>query len=277
MAHMRKISFVILTWNSEKTIENCLRSIIRTCRSQNLDYEILIVDNGSIDNTTEIILQNAVSAPVELIRLPKNMGTTRTRNRALRMCTGNIVCILDSDAALLEGDLNAMIDTLCRDSSIGILAPQLIFSDGSIQYSVRKFPSIFEKLSRIPAIILKLPVPAGDVYENFPFREMTDVDYAISACWFIRRELLDIVGFLDERIFYSPEDIDYCIRTWKKGKRIVFYPGFTVLHHVQRITHKNFASKIAFSHFFGLLYYFLKHRYITKPNIKQRDFSAGTR
>ncbi|MHB9028530.1 MAG: glycosyltransferase family 2 protein, partial [Candidatus Latescibacterota bacterium] len=75
---------------------------------------------------------------------------------------------------------------------------------------------------------------------------------------------------------YSPEDVDYCIRTWKKGKRIVYYPEFTVLHHVQRITHKKFFSRIAFSHFFGLLYYFLKHRYVTAPRLKHRRGSAGT-
>ncbi|MHB9030998.1 MAG: glycosyltransferase family 2 protein, partial [Candidatus Latescibacterota bacterium] len=165
---MAKISFVILTWNSEKTIENCIQSITRICRSQNLEYEVRIVDNGSIDNTADIILRNAASAPVELIRLPKNLGTTRTRNRALRNCTGEVICIMDSDAALLEGDLRALTDMLLGDPSIGILAPKLFFSDGAIQYSVRRFPSVFEKLSRIPSIIFKLPLPAGDVYAGFP-------------------------------------------------------------------------------------------------------------
>jgi len=272
---MEKISFVILTWNSEKTIENCLKSITHVCQSQNLEYEIHIVDNGSADNTVPIILGNADSARIHLIRLPKNLGTTRTRNRALRKCTGDIICIMDSDAALLEGDLRALTDTLRGDSSIGILAPRLIFSGGAIQHSARKFPTLFQKLSRIPYIVFKLPLSPEDIYKDFPFPDITDVDYAISACWFLRRELLDTVGFLDERIFYSPEDLDFCIRTWKKGKRIVYYPHFTVLHHVQQITHKNFFSRIAFSHFFGLVYYFLKHRYIIKPRITRRSESSG--
>lgn len=264
---MNKISFVILTWNSVQTIETCLQSVARVCANQDISHEILVVDNGSTDQTVDIILRNAGTIPIQLMRLPKNMGTTVSRNLALRKITGDIICVMDSDAALFEGNIPDLIDTLLSDPSIGILAPRLIFTDETVQPSVRRFPSAFGKFSRIPSIIFKLPLPENDLYPDFPFTRLTDVDYAISACWFFRRELLDTVGYLDERIFYSPEDVDYCIRTWKKGKRIVFYPDFTVLHHVQRITHKSFFGRIALSHLLGLIYYFLKHRYISKPRI----------
>ena len=266
---MKKISFVILTWNSDQTIETCLQSIARICGSQNIPYEVLVVDNGSSDSTVSIVNRNTAAIPIHLIRLPKNRGTTHSRNLALRKCTGDIICVMDSDAALLEGSVRDVADILSSDASIGILAPKLILTDGSVQHSVRKFPSAYGKFSRIPAIIFKLRLPNSDIYRGFPFTRPTDVDYAISACWFFHRKLLDVVGYLDERIFYSPEDVDYCIRTWKMRKRIVFYPYFTVLHHVQRITHKSFFSRIALSHLFGLMYYFLKHRYITTPPIRR--------
>ncbi len=264
---MKILSFVIIAWNSEKTIENCLRSIERCCERWKINYEIFVVDNGSTDSTLEIIRRISQSIPVELIRLSKNLGTTITRNMALRKCTGEIICIMDSDAALLDGKLPDLADMLLYDRSIGILAPKLLFRDGAVQHSVRRFPSIIGKLSRIPAIVFKLQMPTHDAYRDFPFDCIADVDYAISACWFIRRDMLDLVGYLDERIFYSPEDVDYCIRTWKKGKRVVYYPRFTVLHHVQQITHKKFFSRIALSHLLGLLYYFMKHRYAAKPPI----------
>ena len=274
---MKKISFVILTWNSGQTIETCLQSIARICESQTIPYEILVVDNGSSDNTVSIINRNTQAIPIRLIRLLKNRGTTVSRNLALHECTGDFICVIDSDAALLEGNFRDVANILTNDDSIGILAPKLILTDGTVQHSVRKFPSAYGKFSRIPAIIFKLRLPKSDFYTEFPFTLKTDVDYAISACWFFRRELLDTVGYLDERIFYSPEDVDYCIRTWKKGKRVVYYPNFSVLHHVQRITHKSFFSRIALSHLLGLIYYFLKHRYITIPRIKRTspDDSPG--
>jgi len=272
---MHTLSFVILTWNSRPTIGNCLSSIAALCGSQGISYDAYVVDNGSTDGTPSIIESMSASMPVELIRLPHNQGTTVPRNLALKKCRGEFVCVMDSDAAFLEGDLAALLDTLRGDPGIGIIAPRLNFSDGSVQHSVRRFPTLFGKLGRIPAIVLKRKVPADDSYPGFPFDHAADVDYAISACWFFRRDLLDAIGYLDERIFYSPEDVDFCIRVWKAGKRVVYYPSFTVLHHVQRITHRNVFSRIAVSHLLGLLYYFVKHRYIRTPGSLRESTPSG--
>lgn len=272
---MDMLSFVILTWNSEQTIGKCLERIAAVCITQGIEYEVFVVDNGSTDSTAGIIEKTGTCAPINLIRLQNNLGTTRTRNMALRKCQGNTICVMDSDAALLDGDLQALLTTLWNDPSIGILAPKLLFSARTVQRSVRKFPSMLGKFRKIPAIIFRRRVPEDDVYTGFPFDAVTDVDYAISACWFFRRDLLDTIGYLDERIFYSPEDVDFCIRTWKANKRVVFYPYFTVLHHVQRITHRNFFSRIAASHLLGLIYYFLKHRYITTPRIPEQACTSG--
>jgi GT2 family glycosyltransferase len=268
--HMDMISFVILTWNSRATIGDCLERIGVVCTSQGIDFEVHVVDNGSSDGTPDIVGQSAGRLPISFIRLPDNRGTTRPRNMALRDCRGNVICIMDSDAALLDGDLRALLSTLRGDPSIGILAPKLLTTDGTVQTSVRKFPSMLGKLRRIPAIVLRRKLPGDDLYPDFPFDTVTEVDYAISACWFLRRDILDSVGYLDERIFYSPEDVDYCIRIWKSSRKIVYYPFFTVLHHVQQITHRNFLSRIAASHLLGLLYYFLKHRYVRRPHIPGR-------
>ena len=189
---------------------------------------------------------------------------------ALRKCRGDIIRVIDSDAVLLDGDLQALLAILREDASIGILAPKPLFSDGTIQNSVRTFPSMLGKFRKIPAIVLRRRVPEDDSYAGFPFGTVTEVDYAISACWFFRRDLLDTIGYLDERIFYSPEDVDYCIRAWKAGRKVVYYPFIIVLHHVQRITHRNYLSRIAASHLIGLLYYFLKHRYVSRPDIPGR-------
>ena len=265
---IEKISFIIISWNSEKTIEMCLTSIEKKCREEKIDYEVLMVDNGSLDSTIDIINKKSEEMPIDLTRLQKNRGTTYTRNIALKKCKGNIICILDSDAAFLQGNLREIISMLLSDYSIGIIAPQLVESGGNIQTSARKFPSVFGKISRIPKILFKLAVREYDVYNSFPFSDITEVDCAISACWFFRRELLDEIGYLDERIFYSPEDVDYCLRARKKGKKIVYYPHFSVLHQTQQITHKKFFSGIAISHLFGLIYYFYKHKYFTSPDIK---------
>ena len=219
---MNKISFVILTWNSEKTIKECLEGIWEKCSQEKIDHEIFVVDNGSIDSTVEIIKQNSTKLPISLIQLPKNLGTTKPRNMALKQCTGDIICILDSDAVFLEGRLRDIAATLMKDDSCGILAPKLIFSDGTIQESVLKFPSVVGKFIKIPGIVFKLKSREHAGYKDFPFTQITKVDYAISACWFFRHKLLDEIGYLDEKIFYSPEDIDYGLRFWEKGEKTIY-------------------------------------------------------
>ena len=246
----------------------CLKGIEKKCKQDTIDYEVLIVDNGSSDRTLDIIAQYSKGGmPILLTRLRKNRGTTCTRNIALKKCTGDIICILDSDTAFLDGSLSELVSELLKYETVGILAPKLVESTGNIQASVKKFPSVFGKILKIPEIIFKIRLKDFDAYEQFPFTESTEVDCAISACWFFRRGLLNRVGYLDERIFYAPEDVDYCLRVKKAGKKILYYPKVTVLHQTQQITHKNFLSKIALSHFFGLAYYFYKHKYLRKPSI----------
>lgn len=260
------LSFVILTWNSERTIYDCLKSVSAKCNKEKLEYEIYIVDNGSSDETIKIISDSFKRLPIELIALDKNKGTTGPRNMALSKCKGNIICVLDSDAIFTDGSVKKIIELLDYES-MGIVSPRLILPDGTIQNSVKKFPSVLSKFMKIPKIILKIGIKDYDFYDNFPFSKVTEVDTAISACWFFRRELLDDVGFLDEKIFYSPEDVDFCLRVRKAGKKNIYYPYLTILHHTQQITHKKFMSKVALSHLWGLIYFFWKHKYVHRPNI----------
>jgi GT2 family glycosyltransferase len=106
---------------------------------------------------------------------------------------------------------------------------------------------------------LGIHINQSDFYEEFPFVAETVVDSAISACWFFRKELCDDIGYLDEKIFYSPEDLDYCLRVYLSGKINVYHPYFEVLHHTQQISHRKPFSMVSFSHFAGLLYYYKKH------------------
>jgi len=266
------ISFVILTWNSESTIGDCLDAVSARCGEESISHEIFVVDNGSCDGTIGIVERLAGFMPITLERLPKNRGTTIPRNMALKKACGRILCVLDSDAVIVGGSLRALVKQLDDDPRVGILAPKLVFPEGGIQESVRKFPSALGKFGKIPYIVLRMNFHDTDTYEGFPFTEPAPVDYAISACWFLRRDILGTVGYLDENIFYAPEDIDYGIRVWAAGMHTLYYPDVVVAHHIQRLTHKKILSRIALSHFLGLVYYFRKHRYLRTPaaeNVRQ--------
>lgn len=256
-----RLSFVMLAWNSAKFLERALRSIIDKCCAEAISFEIVLVDNGSTDGTPVIsaTFQAEYNERFSYVRLPTNSGTTYPRNIGIRMTRGAHVCIIDSDTKFGDGLIATALHRLEDDSRVGILAPKLILGDGRIQSSVKRFPTLVDKLVKIPAILLNNPVPTRDFYSDFPFRGQEPVDSAISACWLMRRTLFEEVGFLDERIFYAPEDLEFCMRVRKAGKQILYWPDLVVTHYTQQISHRRPLSRTAFSHAAGLLYYYRKH------------------
>jgi len=264
------ITFIILAWNSKRYLNGCFSSIIRTCKKEHVEYEIFVVDNNSIDGSREIYeeFKNFLGDRFNTILLDDNYGTTKTRNIALRKSNGNYICILDSDTEFLNVNIKALMDELANNLNIGIIAPRLLLSDDSVQNSVKKYPTLLVKLSKILKIIFKINQKDYDFYTDFPFEIDTCVDTAISACWLFRKDLLNTVGYLDEKIFYSPEDVDYCLRVNKAGLKVKYKPSMSVRHYTQQVSHKAPLSKISFSHFTGLLYYFFKHGgWFVKPRI----------
>jgi len=258
---MIDISFIILTWNSRTYIRRCLDSVAAACRRDGVAFEVVVVDNGSTDGSVEELKQYQTAEPdtYRMIRFDTNRGTTYPRNVGIRESRGQHLCVLDSDTEFGEGSIREVLNHLQAEPSVGIIAPRLVFPTGSVQVSVKRFPAFWHKLLKIPKALFGLHVVDADFYEGFPFNEATAIDTAISACWFFRRDLLDSVGFLDEKIFYSPEDLDYCVRVAKQGRRVLYWPALTITHHTQQISHRKPLSKTSRSHFWGLIYYYRKH------------------
>ena len=256
-----ELSFIVLTWNSERYINDCILSCLKKCKEEEINAEIIIIDNGSNDKTKEIIKSTQVKHDniLTLIELDENRGTTYTRNLGLKKANGTFLCILDSDTEFGEGSLRDCLIKLKNEPQIGILAPRLLLPNGTVQHSVKKFPTFLQKVKKIPKAVFGLTIKDDDFYQDFPFTKEREIDTAISACWFFRKELVKKIGLLDEKIFYAPEDLDYSMRSHKAGKQNIYYPFLTVLHHTQQISHKKPFSKVSLSHLIGLLYYFRKH------------------
>ena len=141
-----------------------------------------------------------------------------------------------------------------------MVCPQLSYGDGRFQISTDDFPTLFRKAQRFLSL--------GKMQENVNVNALKeeDVDYAISACWMLpRRSILPVGGF-DENIFYSPEDVDYCIMLWESGFRIRYLPQAHVIHDAQELSRGFKLSFFHFSHLAGLFYLFKKHGYFFTPN-----------
>ena len=273
------ISFVILTWNSEAYVASCFESIWLTLEASKFTYEVIVVDNGSTDQTANLLNAYREKHPGQFrpIFLLHNQGTTLSRNIGLKQVRGQFVCIMDSDVELSAGLFEPLMSTLTDATDIGLVVPKIHYPSGNWQKSFDQFPTLVHKLKRF--FNLKKMEAREEKLQQGKLG-VRPVDYAISAFWLFKRELLENVGYLDEKIFYSPEDVDYCLRIWRAGYKILYVPQVNIVHHTQEISRGFSLNKAKLSHIKGLFYLFYKHGYFLRPPQFGRqqgdDLTTGT-
>ena len=273
---MIRIGFVILTWNSEKVIDNCLRSLVEL---KEVQPYVVIADNGSTDGTVDTVrrYRRSFQQMFNVLCYQKNVGTTVSRNAAIkRLLKKNcdFICILDSDTVVNDEAFVTLADEMEKHPEYGIIGPTLVTSGGVVQMSARCFPTALEKFYK--ACPVKAVQARGEAMEKQepPRPGMTSwpVDYLMSACWLVRPEVFEKAGLLDERIFYAPEDAEFCIRVWKAGYQSAYCPEVSIIHEWQRLSKKKLISRMNWEHLKGLAYMFKKHRYLfSSKKLGKRD------
>ena len=266
---MFDLSVIIITWNAEHYIKNCLDSVLESTRY--FSREVIIVDNGSSDSTREL-LQTYQTENITLIFQETNLGVAKARNIGLKKAKGKYLWLLDIDTIVNEQAITEMFWFIEKENACGIVACKLKNSSGIVQYSCRKFPSLKYKINNVletifeksGLLLLKHKIVnknKSQFYKDSMNSELPfPVEYVIGACQLIRREAIETVGLLDEMIFYGPEDADFCARMWNKGWEVYYLPQYSIIHEYQQMTNKKLFSRMSFIHIKALFYYFWKHK-----------------
>ena len=274
-----KIGFVILTWNSEKVIDKCLRSIAEL---KETEPYVIVIDNGSSDGTLDTVRswKKALEGKLTVLRFLKNVGTTVSRNAGIKRLLEkelDYICILDSDTEVNDEAFIVLDREMKAHPEYGIIGPTLVTSGGIVQMSARCFPTALEKLYK--ACPVKSVQAKGESMEKQepPHPGMTSypVDYLMSACWLVRPDVFDKAGLLDEKIFYAPEDAEFCIRVWKAGYKVAFCPEARIIHEWQRLSKKKLISRMNLEHLKGLAYMFRRHRYLLSAEKLRKTFDKS--
>lgn len=257
--HTVDLSIVIITWRMRDFLGNLLTSIYRYTKG--VRFEVIVVDNNSDDGTAEMVKSRFPQ--VSIVRNDRNRGVAAARNQAFRLAKGKHVMTLDADTLLTENSFKKMVDFIERTPDAGVCGCKLVFPDATVQPSGRKYPTIlaliFRRLKRFSFAVRSEALRNHEMAE-WHRADTRAVDYVIGACQIIRRRAMDEVGMLDDRIFYGPEDIDYCLRMYEKGWKVYYFPKTQIIHYEQRMTKRNMFSKISLFHLFGLIYLFGKYR-----------------
>lgn len=271
---MKRIGFVILTWNSQNYIKQCLESIMLMA-DNNFILHIVVIDNDSQDETRNLIGEmqqlQVQGVTLDFIGLSRNYGTTKSRNIGLmKIMTDydntDYICILDSDTEINKKALLVMLEELDSFPQVGIIGPRMHSVDGTYQDSGRNTPTLSEKIYKVlpvkrlqsKALALQKAIPSQG-------KGTVRVGYLMSACWMMRTDTIRTLGLLDENIFYAPEDADYCMTCWDKGMEVRYCYDADILHHWQRLSRKKLFSKHNYEHIKGLIYLFRKHGHAFSP------------
>jgi GT2 family glycosyltransferase len=255
---MFDVSIVIVTWKMRDMLRDLLLSIRE--RTHGVGFEIIIIDNSSRDGTVEMLKDKFPE--VRLVQNLRNQGVAKARNQGLRLAGGRYILFLDADMVLIENTIFKLVEFADSHPEAGVTASRLTFPDGQIQPSCRRYPTLLAFLMRRLAHfkfaresrVLQLHEMA-----DWDHKDARDVDYVIGACQLIRRKAFEQVGELDEKIFYGPEDIDFCLRMYRNGWQVYYYPQTCLVHYEQRMTKRRVFSKVSMLHFKGILHLCLKY------------------
>jgi GT2 family glycosyltransferase len=225
-----ELSVCIVTYQARDLLRDCLCSLYE---NTNLDLEVIVVDNGSQDGVAEM-LQTEFPA-VHFIQNPGNLGYTRPMNQALRAGRGRYLLQLNPDTLILPGALECLMSFLAAHPQVGICGPKVLNRDGTLQKPCRRGESRpLAVLAYFTGLAGRYPKNRrlGEYLMSYMDEEETHpVAGVAGSCMLIRREVVDQIGYLDERFFAYQEDADYCFRARQAGWQIYYVPEARIIHY----------------------------------------------
>jgi N-acetylglucosaminyl-diphospho-decaprenol L-rhamnosyltransferase len=226
---MVDLSVSIVSYRTPDLLRRCLTAI--AAERESLELEVTVVDNASGDESVELV--RSEFPWVEIIANPRNIGFGAAHNQVLGQAQGRFWLVLNSDAAPADRALTRLIAALEADAGVAVAGPKLMYPDGTVQSSRRRFPTVatlFFESTQLQRFWPRNKVLRDYYVEDRPDTYAQDVDWLVGACLCLRADALRQVGLFDERFFMYSEEIDLCRRLRTAGWRVRFVPSAEVVH-----------------------------------------------
>ena len=228
----KKVTIIILTWNGLDYTKRCIESLQE--RTVFPDYEVVVVDNGSTDGTVEYL--RSLSS-LRVFENDRNLGFVRGNNRAMAECGGDSdFVLLNNDTEIIQPEwLSRLQATAYSAPEVGVVGARLRRPDGMLQHAGAYMPI---------ETFWGQQIGAGEKDIN-QFNADAEVEGIVFACAYIKREVYEQVGPLDEDYFSYFEDSDYCLNARSHGFKVVCCGSVTVVHHentsarVNKVSHSD--------------------------------------
>ena len=222
MAARADVSVVVVTLNALPYLERCLESV--------RGYETVVVDHGSTDGTLELVRDRFPE--VRLVE-QENRGLSAGWNRGMREASGRWFLILNADAWVVGDAVERLVEFADAHPHAAVVGPRLVNPDGTLQRSVRGFPTVWRLVTEY--FFLRKLAPRTRALNafyaaRFDHASVREADFLMGACMLVRRDAVDAVGPLDEDFFLFSEETDWHFRFRAAGWQVLFFPGAEVVH-----------------------------------------------
>lgn len=172
---------------------------------------------------------------VHIIENQINEGFTKPMNQALRMGRGRHLLQLNPDTLILPDALDHLVKFLDDNPKVGICGPKVLNHDRTLQKPCRRGESrpwaVFTYFSGLSKLFPQSKLFSGYLM-NYKDEDETHTVAGVSgSCMLIRREIIDQIGYLDERFFAWQEDADFCFRTRQAGWQVYYVPTAQIIHY----------------------------------------------
>jgi GT2 family glycosyltransferase len=224
------ISVIVISWNGKKFLLECLASLMAQIAPY--EAELIVVDNASVDGSAEAV--ESAFPSVLVLRNRTNLGFAKANNLAIRKARGRFLLLVNSDVVLKKNCIDRLFTYMEENPKAGLLGPQIVSADGSVQRSCMTFPSLWNSFSRALALdrlFSSSPLFGEHLLTYWSHSNTQTVDVINGCFWVVRKEALNTVGLLDEKFFIYGEDIDWCKRFHQAGWDVVFVSDAQALHY----------------------------------------------
>ena len=218
-----KVSIVICTRDRADLLAACVDSISE--RSSYTNYEVLIVDNGSVEEATFRLLERLPSDRFRVLRDESPFNFSALNNRAVRAALGELVCLLNNDTVVITADWIEEMLSFAVSPGVGAVGARLWYPSGGLQHG---------------GVILGPVHVVHHAHRHLRRGELGYFGRAVihqsfsavtGAALMIRKSIYDEVGGLDETLPVTFNDIDFCLRVHNAGYRNVWTPFAEMIHH----------------------------------------------
>lgn len=257
------LSIIIVNYKSKGFTLNCLRSV-KEADMAGLSREIIVVDNGSEDNTPAIVRWQ--HPDVKVIELPVNLGMGSGNNLGFASATGRYLVVMNPDTIAMPDTFKKMVKYMDEHPAVGVLGPKQFNPDKSVQDSCYRWHGILTPFYR-RTFLGRTSWGRRDIARflmtDFDKDSTREVDWLLGSFLIVRAEALKQVGGFDEQFFLYFEDTDWCRRFHQAGWGVVYFPEAEVIHNHSRLSaktpwYKFFTSQPTRVHIWSWIKYLLK-------------------